>query len=471
MKKLRVCGALLSAAAMILTMPLASFAQSTKAPEQITTAGWVEVSNATPHQGEVICMKITLPTSTEMKGISGWMLPVEGVTPITEDEYEASQSAPSPVVPPSAEPSETASTSPSAEPSVSASVAPSASESVLPSAEPSESAAASPGVEPSESADASPSTEPSASAEPSVSADISPSEKPSGGGSISGSDVEPSESASAAPSEEPEAPSSSAEPTVEPSTEPSDEEGGISAEARAENNKPGTGWTGSPLNDDDTSFIVLSADKGLNVAKRYFVVDAVPGETVEFQFKGRWSDGIKDHEFTAKHTFRVTDEATTPETILTGFDSEVSTARGSNLNFRVSSTMTAIQGVRAASSTTKGTSPGELLRGLSMSNETTARVYSGRSSTPRLSAVRTGDTVRFDSKARGGFTTEATAVVRGDILGTGKLGLNQLVAMSRALSGQLSVSEPKMQAADIDGDGQVTSKDALALKKLVLGRG
>lgn len=375
MKRFKVFGALLSAAAMVLSMPLAALADSgAGAVEEISTTGWVEVSNAAPKQGDVISMTISLDKNatlsdgkTPIKGIAGLMRSVVGATPVLE-------------------PTETPSELP----------------------------------DPTQDADAAEPTE----------------------------EAEGSEAASVP-----------------------DDVGSDDAEhGSAEERNPDNGWHSELLNYDDL-FIVIGEAEDTNWATRYFLVDGEPGSTVRFEFSGRCSDGTGDHEFVATHEFQIASgDSTVSDTLMTSGTGAVRTVDGSSLQFRLWPELSTIEGIRGATMKTKGTSPGELLRNLKLPSRTSARVFRGDTNVPRLSAVCTGDTVRFATTARGG-ATEAVAVVRGDILGNGKLGLNQLVAMSQTLSGEFPVDEARLQAADINGDGKVTSADATALKKLVLGRG
>lgn len=468
-------GALLSAAALAVSMPLTAFAGSTDTVERIQTTGWVQVSNATPQKGDVISMSISLSSSTGMKGISGWMRTVDGAVPCLGPESTAAPSVsavPTATPTPSAAPTQTIPVEPSQAPSASASETPNAGPSEAPGEAETTKPDAEQSTEPTNTSDSSSEASEPAVEDPSASADDETRDPEASDNTESpalSTEEEPSDTSSSEPEnsddtndKEPDGDDTGSET---PDTGTSEENGSEDMLSR----DPDKGWMG--LLSEDDLFIVLSADQDLNSAKRYFQITGEPGSTVKFEFTGRYSDGNGDHVFIATHEFQVaqTDSKTTNRISVNS--GSVRTVDGSSLKFRVwpSSDLTTIEGVRASSAVQTGTSPGELLRNLRLPANTTARVYRADTSVPRLSGICTGDTVRFRSTARGA-DSEAVAVVRGDLLGTGKLGLNQLVAMAKTLAGQVPLDEANLQAADVNSDGKVTPADATALKKLVLAR-
>lgn len=470
MKRLKVLGALLSAAAMALTMPLSALADTgADKVETISTTGWVEVSNAHPQKGDVISMTISLAKNAQYRGISGFMKSVEGARPVLGPD--AASSSPEPTATASAEPSETATVNPTAKPTADPTDDSSEEPTINPTEDPTATATEDPGAEPS--ASTTESSEEPAESSPTEDTETPGETKPGDGetgdddqsGTAADGETSPGDGSQPGDNEDDENQSQS---------EPEDSDNGSEGDAQKPVERdPDKGWMG--LLSEKDLFIVLGEDisdggKKANSAVRYFQITGEPGSTVQFSFSGRYSDGKGDHLFVATHTFQVasgTSEVSNElKTTTTG---TVRTVDGSSLQFRLWPELTTIEGIRAATMKTKGTSPGELLRSLRMSSQTKVRVYRGDSSIPRLSAICTGDTVRFSSNARGG-ATEAVAVVRGDLLGTGKVGLNQLVAMSKLLAGQIPLDEAGVQAADVNGDGEVTPADASVLKKLMLGR-
>lgn len=73
------------------------------------------------------------------------------------------------------------------------------------------------------------------------------------------------------------------------------------------------------------------------------------------------------------------------------------------------------------------------------------------------------------SRSEGLRMDSAIAVVRGDVLGTGEIGLSQLVRMAMHLSNKKTLADAYLYAGDWNNDGNVTisdlTREAAELKK------
>lgn len=66
-------------------------------------------------------------------------------------------------------------------------------------------------------------------------------------------------------------------------------------------------------------------------------------------------------------------------------------------------------------------------------------------------------------------TTEPTGVLRGDINGDGDVTINDLLAMRQYLAGNITLTDSQMQAADLNKDNDVTINDLLAMRQYLAG--
>ena len=78
--------------------------------------------------------------------------------------------------------------------------------------------------------------------------------------------------------------------------------------------------------------------------------------------------------------------------------------------------------------------------------------------------VMTG-AVLLAKNGSGEVTDGLTAIVPGDLSGTGRLTQTDSKLLYRVLNGTAELDEASFSAADLDGDGQLTTADLLILKK------
>lgn len=73
--------------------------------------------------------------------------------------------------------------------------------------------------------------------------------------------------------------------------------------------------------------------------------------------------------------------------------------------------------------------------------------------------VGTGDRMQLVRQEDGEVIESAVIIVRGDVTGSGKISLTQLVQMAGALTGSLTLEGPNLMAADFDGSGGINLTD------------
>lgn len=87
----------------------------------------------------------------------------------------------------------------------------------------------------------------------------------------------------------------------------------------------------------------------------------------------------------------------------------------------------------------------------------------------REEPVATGDAVVFSDGAD--FTEALTVVVRGDVLGNGRLNIGQLTAMAQVLTGQRTLTGPYALAGDLNGSGAIDIGDLTSEARLLQSNG
>lgn len=79
----------------------------------------------------------------------------------------------------------------------------------------------------------------------------------------------------------------------------------------------------------------------------------------------------------------------------------------------------------------------------------------------------TDETVATGFEARFGEENTATVVVTGDVCGTGKMSLSQLVMLSQALGGRTELEGPYLAAGDHNGSGSIDLSDLVAEARML----
>lgn len=77
----------------------------------------------------------------------------------------------------------------------------------------------------------------------------------------------------------------------------------------------------------------------------------------------------------------------------------------------------------------------------------------------------TGDIVTFNRD--GMFQDEAVIVIRGDVLGSGVMGLSQLVRLAAALTGSKPLEGAYLEAGDLDGSGAINLSDVVMMAQML----
>lgn len=110
----------------------------------------------------------------------------------------------------------------------------------------------------------------------------------------------------------------------------------------------------------------------------------------------------------------------------------------------------------------QGTVASAVLADLVTNNQTeTMIVHSNGMPANGTDLIRTGDMLRTESTARS--VTRVPLIVLGDVLGTGKTSVSQLVRMASALSGHRPLEDPYQRAADWNQDGHISVSDLIAV--------
>lgn len=82
------------------------------------------------------------------------------------------------------------------------------------------------------------------------------------------------------------------------------------------------------------------------------------------------------------------------------------------------------------------------------------------------STVATGNVMRI-MDPEGNVVSTRTIVVRGDVRGTGRLGMSQVTSLVRAYRGQVPLEGAYLAAADVDGNGSVGMSDVVHAMRLI----
>ena len=98
------------------------------------------------------------------------------------------------------------------------------------------------------------------------------------------------------------------------------------------------------------------------------------------------------------------------------------------------------------------------------SDEVIVRDSNGRVA-PNNTPAATGMIIQVVDR-NGNVVDQSTVVVPGDVLGTGELGVSQLVAMANDLVGIRKLTGVYALAGDLTGDGAITLSDVVAAAKM-----
>lgn len=93
--------------------------------------------------------------------------------------------------------------------------------------------------------------------------------------------------------------------------------------------------------------------------------------------------------------------------------------------------------------------------------------------TLEFSHICTGDHIANTSEYDSGdlmMVTFEDVIIRGDVIGTGRLTISQLVRLAEALNGEKALTGPYLEAADVNGDGKpATLPDLVKLGRWLIG--